>query len=168
MYKENLPSRLKKARADAGYTQRQVADIVNIRQSKIAMLETGRIEPDIESLGILADFYYVSVDWLLGMGPKEPQNTPQKPKPKFFDQAITAYVLYGFLLTLPMKDKIAFLWGQLPFERFVESDFFKKLSQDQIVYALEEFEYQQWIKDREEWIKQLKKDGEWKPETLTA
>lgn len=28
--------------------------------------EIGRTQPDIESLGILADFYGVSVDWLIG------------------------------------------------------------------------------------------------------
>ena len=37
-----------------------------ITQSVLARYETGKLEPNIEILGILADFYGVSVDWLLG------------------------------------------------------------------------------------------------------
>ena len=66
MYKEGFASKLKKARADTGFTQREVAREVNMHPSTIANYELGRTEPDLESLGILADFYQVSVDWLLG------------------------------------------------------------------------------------------------------
>nr|DAI07427.1 MAG TPA: helix-turn-helix domain protein [Inoviridae sp.] len=66
MYKEGFASKLKKARADTGFTQREVAREVNMHHSTIANYELGRTEPDLESLGILADFYQVSVDWLLG------------------------------------------------------------------------------------------------------
>lgn len=66
MYKEGFASKLKKARWDTGFTQREVAKETGIPNSTIANYETGRTEPDIENLGILADFYRVSVDWLLG------------------------------------------------------------------------------------------------------
>lgn len=66
MYKECFTQKIKKARLDAGYTQNQVADATGISQSIIAYMETGKREPSIENLGILADFYSVSVDWLLG------------------------------------------------------------------------------------------------------
>ncbi len=66
MYKEGFASKLKKARNDTGFTQREVAKECNMHYSTIANYELGRTEPDLESLGILADFYQVSVDWLLG------------------------------------------------------------------------------------------------------
>ena len=66
MYKEGFKSKLKKARQNTGFTQREVARETKINQSTIANYETGRTEPDIENLGILADFYGVSADWLLG------------------------------------------------------------------------------------------------------
>lgn len=71
MYKENFPKRIKKARIDAGYTQAEVEEITKIKRSKISKLETGSLEPDLETLGILSEFYAVSIDWLLGIGQRE-------------------------------------------------------------------------------------------------
>ena len=66
MYKEIFAQRIKKARKDSGFTQREVSADTKIAHSKIAKIETGKQEPDLETLGILADFYGVKVDWLLG------------------------------------------------------------------------------------------------------
>ena len=70
MYAETFPSKLKKAREKTGFTQREVEKETKIKQSTLAGYETGRTQPDLESLGILADFYGVSVDWLLGTNGK--------------------------------------------------------------------------------------------------
>lgn len=66
MYIESFPSKLKRARIEAGYTQEQIEDILKIKRSTLANYEIGRTEPNIETLGILADFYEVSTDWLIG------------------------------------------------------------------------------------------------------
>lgn len=66
MYYEGFPSKLKKARIDTGFTLREIGKELNMPYSTIANYETGRTQPDIETLGILADFYGVSVDWLIG------------------------------------------------------------------------------------------------------
>lgn len=66
MYKESFAAKLKKARQNTGFTQREVSKETEIPQSTLANYEVDRTEPDIETLGILADFYGVSVDWLLG------------------------------------------------------------------------------------------------------
>lgn len=66
MYAEMFPQKLKKAREETGFTQREVAKELQISNSTIASYEIGRTEPDIEMLGTLADFYNVSTDWLLG------------------------------------------------------------------------------------------------------
>lgn len=72
MYVEGFASKLKNAREKTGFTQREVEKETGITQSVLARYETGKLEPSIEVLGILADFYGVSVDWLLGtQGGKE-------------------------------------------------------------------------------------------------
>lgn len=72
MYKEYFSNKIKKARLEAGYTQEQVASLTGISQEIISRIETGAREPSLENLGILADFYEVSIDWLLGTGKKKP------------------------------------------------------------------------------------------------
>ena len=68
MYRELFAQKIKKARIDAGYTQKQVEEMTGISQPIIAYMENGKREPSLENLGILADFYNVSTDWLLGTG----------------------------------------------------------------------------------------------------
>lgn len=66
IYREVFPDRVKKARKDAGFTQREVAQETKIPLSTIAKYETGKLEPDLEKLGILADFYEKSADFFIG------------------------------------------------------------------------------------------------------
>lgn len=66
MYVETFAQKLKKARENTGFTQRDVAKETGITQSVLARYETGKLEPNIETLGILADFYGISIDWLIG------------------------------------------------------------------------------------------------------
>jgi transcriptional regulator with XRE-family HTH domain len=66
MYAEFFGKKLAKARKMAGYTQITAAKELNIPASTIANWEIGRTQPDLESIGIMADFYAISVDWLLG------------------------------------------------------------------------------------------------------
>ena len=67
MYRENFPPRVRKARQDAGYTQAQVAEITGIPRSNISKYETGNQEPNLAQLGILAQYYNTSRNWLLGV-----------------------------------------------------------------------------------------------------
>lgn len=71
MYKETFAKKLKDARKSAGYTQIEAAINLNIPNTTLANYELGRTEPDIETLGKLADFYEVSLDWLIGTGKKK-------------------------------------------------------------------------------------------------
>lgn len=66
MYKETFPQKLREARNKTGFTQREVSRETGIAQPTIASYESGRTEPDIETLCILIDFYQVNANWLLG------------------------------------------------------------------------------------------------------
>ena len=67
MYKETFASNLRKARENKGYTQQYVADVLSISRSNIGKYETSTLEPNLETIGQLADLYQVSTDWLFGL-----------------------------------------------------------------------------------------------------
>ena len=65
--KNNLFSvRLKELRKEKGYTQEQMANILEIGQSAYAKWENGKCKPNYEKLEKIADFFGVSLDWLFG------------------------------------------------------------------------------------------------------
>lgn len=57
---------LRKLRLEAGVTQKQLADAVSVSQQSINKYENHNIEPDIETLTRLADFFHTSLDCLTG------------------------------------------------------------------------------------------------------
>lgn len=64
--------RLKKLMAETGVTQKQVADAIGVTEPAMNHYINGRREPNIEMLCKLADFFHVSVDYLVGRDvPKE-------------------------------------------------------------------------------------------------
>ena len=67
MFKENFTINLKRARKSAKMTQQQVADHLNTSRSNITKYEIGTLEPNIETIGLLAELYDVSTDWLFGI-----------------------------------------------------------------------------------------------------
>ena len=67
MFKETFIMNIKRARQNKGYTQQYVADVLSISQTNIAKYEKGTLEPNIETIGQLAELYEVSTDWLFGI-----------------------------------------------------------------------------------------------------
>lgn len=66
MYKEVFALRLKQRRKELGLSQLDISKNLEISQSKLSKYENGDLEPNLETLGTLANFYEVSIDWLLG------------------------------------------------------------------------------------------------------
>lgn len=56
---------LRKLREEAKVTQKQLADAIGISQQSINKYENHNIEPDIETLIRIADFFDTSVDYLI-------------------------------------------------------------------------------------------------------
>lgn len=71
MYKEIFPIRLKSYRKEMGIKQTDIASNTGIPRTSISKYESGKIEPSIESIGKIADYLNVSVDWLIGRGDKK-------------------------------------------------------------------------------------------------
>ena len=69
---KDLPKKLKLLRVKYGYSQKQVADKVNISPSIISGYETGERTPSTDVLLSLSNIYNCSVDYLLGKQNIEP------------------------------------------------------------------------------------------------
>ena len=57
---------IRNLRIDNGYTQKQIAEQLGISQNTYSQYELGILNYPVDALIILADFYGVSVDYLLG------------------------------------------------------------------------------------------------------
>lgn len=53
-------------RKRAGLTQQELADKTGLTRSSIGMYETGKREPDLETLEVFADFFNVDMNTLTG------------------------------------------------------------------------------------------------------
>ena len=58
--------RARQLRKEAGLSQTQLAQKLEITQRKLSYLESGQSEPDMETLCRMADFFDVTTDSLLG------------------------------------------------------------------------------------------------------
>lgn len=70
MYAETFAEKLTEARKQTCFTQTEVSKEIKIPRSTLANYETGRTQPDIETLAKLIDFYGVDANWVLGTGIK--------------------------------------------------------------------------------------------------
>lgn len=57
---------IRSLRLDRGLTQKQIAEILGISQNTYSQYEIGVLNYPVDALMKLADFYQVSVDYLLG------------------------------------------------------------------------------------------------------
>ena len=62
----DIGRRIRKYREECNMTQKQLADAVSVSQQSINKYENHNIEPDIETLIRLSDFFHTSVDVLIG------------------------------------------------------------------------------------------------------
>lgn len=62
----NFPKRLKFLREQKGLTQEELASILNISRSALSLWEIGKREPNQETLRLFAEYFGVSIDYLLG------------------------------------------------------------------------------------------------------
>ena len=59
-------ARLKQLRLESNLTQAELADKLSLGESTISFYESSKREPDYETLQRFADFFLVSVDYILG------------------------------------------------------------------------------------------------------
>lgn len=67
-----LGESLRRLREKSGYTQQQIANVLNIDRSTYSYYELGKTSPDISTLLTLAGIFSVSLEELLGQEPSLP------------------------------------------------------------------------------------------------
>ncbi len=100
--------RLKELRKNKGYTQKEIAQELNIAQSSYADWERNKKKPTQEKLTLIADFFNVSTDYLLGQ-----TDIPNSTLEADIDTAIDNSVAYN---GIPIKDN----------DRMIIKDFLKE------------------------------------------
>lgn len=85
----DISQRLKELRINHQLTQEELAKEIFVSRQTISNWENGKVQPDIENLFLLSDFYQLSLDELL------PGKLPLKSQPKFL---VAQRFLYGYLL----------------------------------------------------------------------
>ena len=58
--------RLKELRLQGNHTQTEISKLLGISREAYSMYESGKRQPSLETLDILASFYQISVDYLIG------------------------------------------------------------------------------------------------------
>lgn len=86
-----LQDRLRELRSQKGATQEDVADYLGVSKSAYGYYEAGRNMPSVESLLLLAKYFSVSTDYLLG------RDTV------YYEEA--ASIPFGYVSDLPQQDR---------------------------------------------------------------
>lgn len=77
-----LGQTLKAARQARGMTQLQLAEALYVTRQTVSNWENGRSEPDLETLGRIAELLGVELSLLLGQEPSEPAPIAEEPPPE--------------------------------------------------------------------------------------
>lgn len=62
-----LKNRVYQLRKEAGLTQQQLGEILGLTHKSISMLESGGRSTTIDKLVLLAEYFHVSTDYLVGI-----------------------------------------------------------------------------------------------------
>lgn len=62
----DISERLKELRTKRGYSQADLAKALHVSKSTVSMIEAGARKPSVEVLEMIADFFNVDIDYLLG------------------------------------------------------------------------------------------------------
>lgn len=65
--KEIFAQRFKQLRKSIGASQQSIADLLGVTKTQISDIENAKTTTSIERLCILADYFNVSTDYLLGL-----------------------------------------------------------------------------------------------------
>lgn len=73
----SMVKNLRKLRMNKGISQQRLAEVIGTSQQSINKYENHSVEPDISTLILLADYFQVSVDYLIGHTVDETERQPK-------------------------------------------------------------------------------------------
>lgn len=114
-----MGNRLKELRKEKGVTQAEVAKIINTNQSQYGKYENGKTNLNLETSKILANYFDVSVPYLLGIESEVSNNKPLKNIQGLFKEMSELY----------RGDYLAVIEG---LERISDKTYFNSLNRDRL------------------------------------
>lgn len=100
----HLGELLAELRQDRGLTQDQLAEIISVSPGTISNYEHGRHLPDLDKLKMIADYFHVTTDYLLGRTSSSiPIDLLQKSSPMGKQSLISSASFSGSLQTVNMR-----------------------------------------------------------------
>ena len=96
---------LKTLRVKAGYTQNDLARALHVTRQTVSSWETGRSEPDIETLTALAEYLQTDVTSLI-CGPKAPPYQPMQKKYRVWCIVLGVIALGGVAAHLWLRPQL--------------------------------------------------------------
>lgn len=94
---------LTELREKHGYTMKEVAEGIEVKPDTYRSYERGRLQPNLDVVVKLADFYNISADYLLGREPQSPNPILQLTQEEMERRLVAAY------FSLPQKLRDEFL-----------------------------------------------------------
>lgn len=102
---------IKQLREQKGVTQTELAKQMGVVRSTICQYEKGVHEPDLETLIKLADYFGVSVDYLLG---RQPADVIERPPYDITDKQLLDLIkLYGVMNDIQKAQVLGYVVGLL-------------------------------------------------------
>ena len=101
---EIFGDRLKQLREEKGYSQQELAEMINVSRSSVGMFERGTREPNFETLEAIADVFNVDLDYIFG-------RTNTKRRVPITDNKVAINEIYGPQLSTRTKQLIEKLEG---------------------------------------------------------
>lgn len=104
--------KLKALRKERRLTQKELAAEFSTTDSNISGWESGKWQPDLETLIKLADFFGVTVDYLLGR--EEQKNIIERPPYDITDKQLIDFMkLYGIMSEIQKAQVLGYVIGLL-------------------------------------------------------
>lgn len=118
-----IGKRIAELRKEKGMTQEELAKALNITRSALSLYEIGKRDPDTETVKKLADFFGVSIDYLMG------KSNIRNPYNEFLAQAKEKYGSRGKKQAEELLENIQSLFngGELPEED--KDEFFRAITE---------------------------------------
>lgn len=119
--------KLKELRNAKKMTQSTFAKEFHVATSTVAMWETGKREPDFDVTSRLANYFNVSVDYLLGVDEKEQKNThlseTERRVQKFYEEHPIMYDLVDAISRLDKEQQKALLeYAEFQAQKYKQKD----------------------------------------------
>jgi len=143
--------RLADLRQKLDITQSDLSKQLNIQRVSIAKYETGQRAPALEHLLVLADFFGVPTDYLLGLSDVSSYNTDLQSVCKYTGlsenaikniKAITCEQDYSNGNDITSYDEITHEYNLELFEYLLDNDIMRKLLHSSFIYALDRIKYE--------------------------